>query len=95
MRNERNLPVHELIGLEVKVSRSVCSEYIGIYGTVIDETKNTFIIKTSEGERIIPKKGTTFIFMINVKQVSKKVSIVGDDIMYRPEDRTKKLRLKI
>ena len=53
-----------------------------IQGTIIDETKNTFKIKTATGTKKIIKNKNKFI--INGQ------TIRGDEILKRPEDRIKK-----
>ena len=55
----------------------------------VDETKNTFIIETDDGkQKKIAKKTAKFEFNIE----GKKIIIDGSKIVYRPEDRIKKVR---
>jgi len=78
----------EYIGLNVKVTKSPSKTRIGISGKVIDETKNTFMIENSEGRVLkIPKQSTVFMF----KKGNEKFEVDGNKIVYRPEDRTKKI----
>lgn len=87
-RNEFNLVRHELIGLKAKILEAKNKSLKRISGLVVDETYNTIIIeKKNKKRKIIPKKGTIFLFYINK---DKKVKILGDIIIGRPEDRIKK-----
>lgn len=45
MISSNNIFYHELIGLELKVVDSSNDSLIGIRGTVVDETKKTFLIE--------------------------------------------------
>ena len=45
MISSNNIFYHELIGLELKVVDSSNASLIGIRGTVVDETKKTFLIE--------------------------------------------------
>ncbi|HLD89171.1 MAG TPA: ribonuclease P protein subunit [Candidatus Nanoarchaeia archaeon] len=81
----------EFIGKDVKIIESENRKNIGIHGKVIDETKNTFMIKTNDDKnskkrllRII-KNQNTFEFAIE----GKKMMINGNEILKRPEERIK------
>lgn len=88
VRNEFNLLKHELIGLKVKIIKAKNKNLEKIVGTVIDETYNTLIIEKLNGKtKVVPKKGTVFIFELDN---NKKVKVLGDLIIGRPEDRIKK-----
>lgn len=84
MKNK--LYAREFIGEHVRVLGSSHSGYLNIEGKIVDETKNTFTIE-NHLERVVPKKGCKFELTIN----DRKELINGDDIMYRPEDRIKRL----
>ena len=86
-RNARNLALHELIGLKVRIVEARNKNYVGKEGMVVDETKNTIVIEEGGKEKIIAKKGTVFEFHLP----KGKVKLVGDKINYRPHERTKKL----
>ena len=86
-----NLVHHEFIGLNVDV-KSGKNKSLNLYGTVIDETKNTFKIESRGMEKIIPKKGSIFIFEI---PSGEKVEVYGNILSIRPEDRIKKRFKKI
>ncbi|NJE25468.1 ribonuclease P protein component 1 [Thermococcus sp. MV5] len=81
----KTLPLHELIGLKVKVVKSSHPGLIGIEGYVIDETKNTLTIL---GRKVwkIPKIVAEFEFEVD----DKKIRIKGEELVGRPEMRLKK-----
>ena len=91
MITPKNLVHHEFIGLNVDV-KSETDKSLNLYGTVIDETKNTFKIESKGQEKIIPKKGSIFVFEI---PSGEKVEIMGNILSIRPEDRIKKRFKKI
>ena len=79
--NAKDVARHELIGLDVVVNG-------GPSGVVIDETKNTFLVEAASGPKRVPKAGRRFLFRVgNTEAV-----VNGNDIMFQPEDRTKKVR---
>lgn len=87
-RNEYNLVRHELIGLKVKVLDAKNKSLKKISGMVVDETYNTLIIeKENKKRKIVPKKGTVFLFYL---ENGKRVKVIGDILIGRPEDRLKK-----
>lgn len=75
----------ELIGLKVKIIKSTRRELIGLDGTVVNETLNTFLLESGKREKTVPKKLCVFEFSSDGKHV-----IDGRDLVYRPEDRIKK-----
>ena len=79
--NPRDVARHELIGLSVSVDG-------GPHGVVVDETRNTFLVETASGPKRVPKPGKRFSFRVG----NADVVLDGDDIMFQPEDRTKKVR---
>ena len=89
MITKENLPIHEWIGLKVRVAKSLSLPFEGISGIVIDETKNTLVIKKGKEEKIVPKKGCVFQFTL---PDGKKTDLHGDKITYRPYDRPKKMK---
>jgi RNase P/RNase MRP subunit p29 len=60
-----NIPAHELVGLKTIISDSPNKQIIGLYGTIVDETKFMFIINTKKGFKMIPKKHNTWKFNVN------------------------------
>jgi RNase P/RNase MRP subunit p29 len=79
---------HELIGLFVTV-KSRDAGFDGLVGRVVDETKHTFLVERTSGpEVVVAKRGNDFDFRVG----NARFVIRGDDIHFRPEDRTKKVR---
>jgi ribonuclease P protein subunit POP4 len=81
---------HEFIGLKAKVVRSSHPGYVGISGQVIDETRNTLVIRHKNKDKVVVKSVSVFHFVLPDGTV---VEIEGNAIVGRPEDRLKK-RLK-
>ncbi len=90
----RNVNIRELIGLEVHVISHTDVPLRGTRGYVIDETRNTFLVRMEVKDRKISKKGAVFEFKVNGPGGPKMVMIRGDDLLFRPLDRTKKLERK-
>ena len=86
--NEKNLAKEEFIGQNVKIVDCTDPNWKGQSGLIVDETKNTFLIKTTHGNKKIAKKTAMFEFKTN----DEKIIIDGKKIVYRPEDRIKKVR---
>lgn len=80
----------EFIGLQVQVIDASDPGLIGISGRVVDETKNTLVIRTSHKEVVVPKRIATFRFTFKDEEVDLRGSVIA----FRPEDRPKKVRLK-
>lgn len=75
---------HEFIGLKVQILDDTSATLRNISGNIINETKNTFSIRTSRGTKMIPKKNATSIrFFID----SGSCFISGSSLIGRPEDR--------
>ena len=90
----RNINIRELIGLEVTVVAHPDPSMEGIHGSVMDETRSMFLIRTEVKERKVAKKGALFEFAVDGPRGIKRISMKGDDLVHRPEDRTKKLEKK-
>ena len=84
--NNKTIVLHELIGLTVKVVKSHDRSQIGIHGTVIDETKNTLLIRTEEGNKRVAKDISTFKF----KYGKKSFVVDGEEINFRSYERIEK-----
>lgn len=78
---------HEFIGLHAKVVRSLHSNYVGIEGRVIDETRNTLTILHENREKVVIKNTAVFNFTLPDGTV---LEIDGKAIIGRPENRIKK-----
>ncbi len=87
--NRQNLLQHELIGLPVKVVRSLNASQENAEGLVIDETMRTLILGSNKTKRMIPKVGTTFRLTL---PDGSKADVNGDQVIRRPEDRVKMIR---
>jgi ribonuclease P protein subunit POP4 len=83
--SRENLPIHELIGLDVKVVASTDSNKKGIEGKIVDETQRTFTVETSKGEKTIPKHESTFAFVLG----NETIRIEGMEIQSNPIERLK------
>ena len=81
----KNLLCHELLGLEAKVAESSDASREGTLGKVVKETKNTFVLETKEGEKVLPKKECVFEFVLG----KQKALVDGKKICLRPEERLK------
>ncbi|MBO3802629.1 MAG: ribonuclease P protein subunit [Candidatus Brockarchaeota archaeon] len=80
----RELARRELVSLEVEVVSSTDPTLAGTKGTVIDETKNTFTIRSASGDKVVPKKVSVFRFTL---PSGKTVTLAGRSLNLRPEDR--------
>ena len=81
----------ELIGLNVEIVYSKNPGIKGIKGSIIDETKNTFLIETENGRKKVLKEQCAFEFEFP----GKKVRVEGKLLLHRPEDRLKIRKRKI
>ncbi len=84
--NNRNIVLHELIGLKVEVARSRDKSRKGIKGIVVNETKNTLVIDTPSGRRVVPKLASTFKFVYG----KSRFIVDGREINFRPHERLEK-----
>jgi len=78
---------NEFVGLRVKVVKSTNLGYIGISGKVIDETRNTLVIRHKNDDKVIVKNVAVFHFTAPDGTI---VEVDGNVILGRPEDRVKK-----
>ena len=83
-----NILQHEFIGLDTKVVDSTNSEIIGLNGTIINETKSMFTLKTKKGKKTIPKNHSSWKFTLE----NQDVTVEGLKIAKRSFDR---LRVKV
>ena len=84
MISPRNILRHELIGLDVSVPEASNPLHRGISGQIIDETRNTLLIRTPCGDRRIPKKYSRF--RISTPD-GKLVLVDGSALVAAPEKR--------
>ncbi len=87
MRTPSNLACHEFMGLLVKVV-DLSSGFTTASGRIVWETRNTFTIVSEKGRRLtVPKQNKKFVFKLDDADVS----LDGDSILYRPEERTRRV----
>jgi ribonuclease P protein subunit POP4 len=91
MRRKENLHQHELIGLRLRVVRSVDPGVEGMEGTVVDETREMLTVERDGGraDAWVPKRGTQLELVLEDGSTA---ALEGDRIAFRPEDRTKRAR---
>ena len=77
---------NELIGKQVFIANSRCIQWIGLSGSIVDETLHTFLIETHRGQKRISKKSCVWFFP------SINFSVDGKLLNCRSEDRTKKFK---
>ncbi len=77
-----------LVGKQVSVSDSTNPRFLGVNGTIIDETKNTISIASGAGRVMIPKETCRF----RITSGSTQAELLGRAIMFRQEDRIKEYR---
>lgn len=83
---QNNVRKLEYFGCFMRVSRSVCSEYIGIVGIVIRETKNTFLLICPDNKvKTIPKKHSEFSFVVE----NFGITVLGNHLNQKPAVRAK------
>jgi ribonuclease P protein subunit POP4 len=78
---------NEFIGLNAKVMKSTNSNYVGISGKVISETRNTLVIRHENEDKVVVKNVAVFHFTMPDGTI---VEVDGNIILGRPEDRVKK-----
>jgi len=84
--NEKNVLMHEIIGLKAEIIDSTNKNEIQIKGKIIDETKNMLYIETPKKVVKIAKKNVKILLNLPNK---KKVEFNGKIIVLPPEERTK------
>ena len=83
MITQDNIMKHEFIGLETQITQSSNLQFIGLNGTITNETKSMFTVNTIKGTKSIPKANNTWRFSLQ----NKEVSLDGSKIEKRPFDR--------
>ncbi|MEM3444784.1 MAG: ribonuclease P protein subunit [Thermoplasmata archaeon] len=76
----------EFIGHEIEIVSAPQKSLLCLRGVVVDETKHMLVIHVEGKDMKIPKKNLVFR-LLPENQV-----IDGNRIMFRPEDRIKKIR---
>ena len=86
---KKNIMQHELIGLEAQVVSSSDPTMLGTYGKILDETHDMLVIEHMSAAKIVPKSGSTLEVKLPDGQ---KVTIDGNKLIGRPEERVKRKR---
>jgi ribonuclease P protein subunit POP4 len=81
-----NVLRHELIGLDVKVVDDSNRGNISLSGRVVDETRNTLLIRQEGNVKRIAKQDALFHFRLP----GGVVEVAGRALVGRPEDRVKR-----
>ncbi len=84
MITSQNILRHELIGLDVLVSGADNPLHRGLYGRIIDETKNLLVLETTSGVKRIPKMHSRFQLHLPGSDL---VEIDGSVMALAPEKR--------
>lgn len=84
MISVRNVLRHELLGLEVLVSTASNPLHTRVRGQIIDETKNTLLIRTSDGKKRVPKMRSVFRLTL---ENGLKIDVDGSALTGSPERR--------
>lgn len=84
--NNRNIVLHELIGLYAEVIDCKDSSQIGIEGRVVDETKNLLYLRHDSKTRKVVKK----ISKLRFSHGDESFVVDGEEINFRPHERTEK-----
>jgi ribonuclease P protein subunit POP4 len=87
MRITPDIIREEFIGTDGKVASSNHAGYLGITGSVVNETRNTFTFQQEGKMKKIVKDQAVFQFKLSDGTV---VEIDGKLLVGRPEDRLKK-----
>lgn len=88
MINADNIVAHELVGLDVEITKKDNLVDSKLYGKIVFETKNMILLKTSFGIRRVPKaivKRASFLLSQGGCFISG-ISLIG-----RPEDRISRI----
>ncbi len=73
----------EYVGHSISIVKAANPLYLSIRGTVVDETRNMFRIRTETGDKNVPKRGNSF----SIEFASERIDIDGRAILYTVEDR--------
>src|SRR5271163_1379 len=84
--NNRNIVLHELIGLDAEVIDCRDRSQIGIKGKVINETKNLLYLRSDAKTSKVVKKVSKFKFTHG----NNSFVVDGKEINFRPYERTEK-----
>ena len=83
MITAENIALHELIGLDAKVTQSSNAQSIGLKGKIVDETKSMFVLLTENGIKKLPKENTIWKFSFG----NNEIMLNGNMLTKRPYER--------
>ena len=86
--NPETFPKQELIGRSVTVIDAPNDDLVGLSGTILQETTQTFVIRRDSIDRPtarIPKQGTTFLFDLDDAGT---IRIQGERLLANPVRRS-------
>ena len=84
--NNKNIVLHELIGLEAEVVSSRDSSQVGMKGLIVNETKNLLYLKHESKVKEVVKKISKFEFRCG----GDSFIVDGKEINFRAHERTEK-----
>ncbi|HUB92590.1 MAG TPA: ribonuclease P protein subunit [Candidatus Saccharimonadales bacterium] len=84
--DNKNIVLAELIGLKARIVWSLDRKQKGMFGKVVDETKNTIVMETAEGKRSFIKGISRFRFYTP----DGSFVVEGREIEFRPDERIEK-----
>jgi ribonuclease P protein subunit POP4 len=79
---------YEFIGTKMRITKSTNSSQVGLSGTIVDETRNTFVIAGATEPKRVAKTLVTLNFIFHDSTI---VEVEGKLLSGRPEDRLKKI----
>lgn len=79
---KKRIITQELIGCTATVLASPNKNLVGLAGTIVDETKNTFTLETKEGTKMVQKSKNTFALIIN----NQTVEVDGSSLIRKTEE---------
>jgi ribonuclease P protein subunit POP4 len=79
----------EFLGRTITVKSATDPTLVGLTGEVLDETMKTFVVRTAAGRTVTIAKATVTLAL---HLGDRAVEIDGNTLLFRPEDRIKKVR---
>ncbi|MBI5389426.1 ribonuclease P protein subunit [Candidatus Woesearchaeota archaeon] len=81
----KNITKTELIGLPFDIVSARNPSLVGMHGTIVDETRYTFLIQKNNKNKRVMKEGITFRTALD----NRILEIRGSVLVGRPEERIK------
>ena len=88
MISAENILAHELIGLDVEITKKDTLVPSKLYGKIVFETKNMILVKTVFGIKGVPK---AIIKKARIMLLGGDCFINGSSLIERPEDRVSRI----